>query len=182
MTFSLPAYSRAISSTTGAMARQGAHHGAQKSISTGVGLAAELHEAVARALGLLARRRLTLRARLASRLGRRLAPALVVRQVRLDRIGRVVRIVVGEEERVEEEAPVDEEARAGMRMEERAVPAEAVPHGAMMGETPSPLRVGRGGGAERQGKGEGGEEELHRGSSPPRDGGGGGASTPPFAP
>src|SRR5439155_1252733 len=39
MTFSLPAYSRAISSTTGAIARQGAHQGAQKSISTGVGLA-----------------------------------------------------------------------------------------------------------------------------------------------
>src|SRR5690348_445204 len=39
MTFSLPAYSRAISSTTGAMARQGAHQGAQKSISTGVELA-----------------------------------------------------------------------------------------------------------------------------------------------
>jgi len=39
MTFSFPAYSRAISSTTGAMARQGAHQGAQKSMSTGVGLA-----------------------------------------------------------------------------------------------------------------------------------------------
>src|SRR5439155_23204969 len=114
--------------------------------------------------------------------GGSLAPPWGGRQVRLDRIGRVGRIVVGEEERVEEEAPGDEEARAGMRMEERAVPAEAVPHGAMMGETPSPWRVGRGGGAERQGKGEGGEEELHRGSSPPRDGGGGGASTPPFAP
>src|SRR5437762_2841269 len=109
MTFSLPAYSRAISSTTGAMRRQGAHRErvlavrdrepalieavglqpeAPVEIHRGaVGHAAELHEAVARALGLLARRRLTLRARLASPLGRRLAPALVVRQVRLDRLG-----------------------------------------------------------------------------------------------
>src|SRR5207244_9218736 len=53
-----------------------------------VGHAAELHEAVARVLGLLARRRRVLstrltsrlRRRLASRLGRRLAPALVVRR------------------------------------------------------------------------------------------------------
>src|ERR1043166_5372993 len=38
MTFSLPAYSPASSSTTGAIARHGAHQGAQKSIRTGVEL------------------------------------------------------------------------------------------------------------------------------------------------
>src|SRR5262249_36241885 len=37
-TLSLPAYSRDSSSTTGPMARHGPHHGAQKSMSTGVGL------------------------------------------------------------------------------------------------------------------------------------------------
>src|SRR5262245_21618021 len=37
-TFSFPAYSRARSSTTGPMARQGPHQGAQKSINTGVSL------------------------------------------------------------------------------------------------------------------------------------------------
>src|SRR5437667_3365053 len=91
--------------------------------------AAELHEAVARGLGLLARRRRVLGARLAFRLWRRLAPALVVRRWIRVRVGRVVGIGIGvgvvvREERVEEEAAVDEDVRAPM--EERAMPAEAV--------------------------------------------------------
>src|SRR6266702_3313114 len=89
--------------------------------------AAELHEAVARGLGLLARRRRVLGARLALHLWRRLAPALVVRRWIRVRVGRVVGIGVGvvvREERVEEEAAVDEDVRAPM--EERAMPAEAV--------------------------------------------------------
>src|SRR5881296_2233002 len=116
-----------------------------------VGHAAQLHEAVARVLGLLARRRRVLGARLAfglwrrlaSRLGRRLAPALVVRRRIRIWVGRVVGVGVGvvvREERVEEKAAVDEEARAGM--EERTMP-EAVPAAeavsaerAVMGEPP----------------------------------------------
>ena len=128
--------------------------------------------------------RRVLGARLAFRLGRRLAPALVVRwRIWVDRVGRVVGVGVGvvvREERVEEKAAVDEEARVGM--EERTMPDEAVPaKRAVMGEPP-PLRVGRGGEAERQGEGDDDQCALHRDSSCPRGGGGGGASTPPFAP
>src|SRR5206468_2096508 len=148
-----------------------------------VGHAAQLHEAVARVLGLLARRRRVLGARLAfglwrrlaSRLGRRLAPALVVRRRIRIWVGRVVGVGVGvvvREERVEEKAAVDEEARVGM--EERTMPDEAVPaKRAVMGEPP-PLRVGRGGEAERQGEGDDDQRALHRDSSCPRGGGGGG--------
>src|SRR5207247_1342175 len=74
-----------------------------------VGHALELHEAVARALDLLARRWLALRTRLLFRLGWRLAPALDVRRG-VHGIGRVIGVVVREEERVEEKAAVDEDA------------------------------------------------------------------------
>src|SRR3989454_6694801 len=157
-----------------------------------VGHAAKLHEAVARVRGLLARRRRVLSARLAFCLWRRLAPALVVRwRIWVDRVGRVVGVgVVVREERVEEKAAVDEDVRA--RMEEWAMPDEAASAEAMSAEAvsaeravmgePPPLRVGRGGEAERQDEGDDGQRALHRDSSPPRGGGGGGASTPPFAP